>query len=65
MNTITQIIAATSTGVNLIWNESQNDWVSFEQEVPNTDDSELQYAIAKAAQYSAIKKVWIETVQFS
>lgn len=65
MNTITQIIAATSTGVNLIWNESQNDWVSYEQEVPNTDESELIHAIAKAAQYVAIKKVWIETVQFS
>jgi hypothetical protein len=62
MATSTQIIAITNTGVNLIWHETQNDWVAYHQEVPNTDESELIHAIAKAAQYVAIKKVWMEII---
>jgi hypothetical protein len=62
MNTATQIIALSSTGANLIWHETQNDWVGFEQDVPNTDASELKYAKAKAEQYPAIIKVWLEVI---
>lgn len=62
MTTITQIIALSSTGALLIWHETQNDWVGYEQEVPNTDASELKYAKAKALEYPAIKKVWMEVI---
>jgi hypothetical protein len=62
MTTTTQIIAVTNTGVNLIWHETQNDWVAYHQEVPNTDESELINAIAKAFDYPAIKKVWMEVI---
>ena len=62
MTTQTQIIALSATGANLIWNESINDFVGFEQEVPNTDLTELVYAKAKAAQYSAIVNVWAEVI---
>jgi GH35 family endo-1,4-beta-xylanase len=62
MNTITQIIALSATGANLIWHETQNDWVGIEQEVPNTDASELEYAEIKAEHYPAIIKVWLEVI---
>lgn len=62
MTTQTQIIALSATGANLIWNESINEFVGFEQEVPNTDLNELVYAKAKAAQYSAIISVWAEVI---
>lgn len=62
MATQTQIIALSATGALLIWHETQNDFVGYEQEIPNTDSSELVYAKAKAAQYSAIVRVWAEVI---
>jgi hypothetical protein len=43
MNTITQITALCASGAELIWNESINDFVNYEQEVPATDESELPF----------------------
>lgn len=62
MTTQTQIVALSATGANLIWHETQNDFVGYEQDVPNTDLTELVYAKAKAAQYSAIVSVWAEVI---
>lgn len=62
MTTQTQILAISSTGANLIWNETANDFVNINQDVPNTDLNELVYAKAKAAQYSAIVSVWAEVI---
>ena len=64
MNTITQITALCASGAQLIWNESINDFVSYEQEVPNTDESELPYAETKAAEYPGIISVNISTITF-
>lgn len=62
MNTITQIIALSSTGALYIWHETQEDFVPYAQEVPNTSEDELVYALFKAKQYPAIKKVWMEVI---
>ena len=62
MTTQTQILALSATGALLIWHETQNDWVGYEQEVPNTDSSELVYALFKAKEYPAITKVWLEVI---
>lgn len=62
MTTQTQIIALSATGAQMIWNETANDFVNINQDVPNTDLTELVYAKAKAAQYSAIVRVWAEVI---
>lgn len=62
MATQTQILAISSTGANLIWNETANDFVNINQDVPNTDLTELVYAKAKAEQYGAIVSVWAEVI---
>ena len=65
MNTITQITALCASGAELIWNESINDFVGYEQEVPATDESELPYAKVKAEEYPGIISVNISTITFA
>lgn len=62
MTTQTQILALSATGAQMIWNETANDFVNINQDVPNTDLTELVYAKAKAEQYSAIVSVWAEVI---
>ena len=62
MKKITQIVALTDRGVNMIWNEDVSDFVSFAQEVPSTELNELKNARDRAAQYSGIVKVWVEVI---
>ena len=60
--TITQIVAITDRGVNMIWNEDISDFVAFHMEVPSTELNELKNARDKAQQYSGIVKVWVEVI---
>lgn len=62
MTTQTQIVALSSTGALYLWHETQEDFVQYAQEVPNTSEDEFVYALFKAKQYPAIKKVWMETI---
>jgi hypothetical protein len=62
MKKITQILALTDMGVNMIWNEDVSDFVSFAQDVPSTELNELKNARDRAAQLSGILKVWVEVI---
>jgi hypothetical protein len=62
MKKITQIVALTDRGVNMIWNEDISDFVAYSQEVPSTVLNELKNARDKAAEYSGIIKVWVEVI---
>ena len=62
MKKITQILALTDRGVNMIWNEDVSDFVSFAQDVPPTELNELKNARDRAAQLNGIVKVWVEVI---
>lgn len=62
-NTKFQIVAITKTGINLIWDERQNDFVSFEKEVVDTDLESLSSARNCASKYCPnILSVWGELI---
>ncbi len=65
MKKITQILALTDRGVNMIWNEDVSDFVSFSQDVPPTELNELKNARDRALQYKSIVKVWVEVIDAS
>lgn len=62
MKTITQIVALTTNGNNMIWHETLQDFVSYHIDVPNTEASEFKYALEKAVTYEGIKNVWMEII---
>lgn len=62
MKKITQILALTDRGENMIWNEDIGDFVAFRLDVPSTELNELKNARDKAQQYSGIVKVWVEVI---
>lgn len=58
-----QIVALTTTGFNLIWDEMERDFVAYETEVVDTDLEDLKFArICAEKYYPGIKYVWAEII---
>lgn len=58
-----QIVAITKSGINLIWDELERDFISFEKEVVETDLDDLQHAKTCATKYyPGIVNVWAEII---
>ena len=58
MNTFNQITAQTFTsGVELVWDNRIGDFVSYEKEVPSTDEEDVKLAVKKAKEYVNINIV--------
>ena len=52
MKTFNQITAQTFTsGVELIWDNRIGDFVSYQNEVPSTDEEDINLAVMKAKEY--------------